>query len=546
VRAPLVRRDGELQPATWQEALAIAVAGLARVRDAGRPVGVLGSGRATNEESFLALALARSALRTPHLDAPLRRAWEAQVRGLSHAPSRPAAGVLARLEHSDLVVVVEDDLSATHPRVALAVLRAVRRGAKLVALGWQRTPLATLATAYVPLAASAPLATLAGLRTAGGVGELFDAAQRACFVIAPFVADPAVLEAASRVLAGLALGLAEGGRQQPLLLPLPVRANTRGALDMGVAPDRLTAGRSLDDADARASLRRLWGGDGCWDAGADAEEMAGVVAGLVVLGEDLPAVHPMPADARRQLGALEHLVVIDSFLTETAAAAAVVLPMAAFGEAEGSLTGLEDRAQAVMPFLAPPDSVRQGWEILADLLGALSAWRPGSLADVRAAIAASVPGYGLLGEAAPVDGWPVAHAMVPDGDGTAVPELPAVGPLPESTASPGRMLLRCAGAFDWGQDALVRFSPTLRRIPVSVARRYPHGLVTISASDARTLGVREGWTVRLTGPAGEAHPAVTVSPGLQDGLLLVPYAFREQFAAILAADGVVEVEVQPA
>ena len=114
------------------------------------------------------------------------------------------------------------------------------------------------------------------------------------------------------------------------------------------------------------------------------------------------------------------------------------------------------------------------------------------------------------------------------------------------SVSPRRMRLRRVGAFDWGRDPLVRFSPTLRRIPASVARRYPHGLVTISAADAKTLGVREGWTVRITGPAGEARPAVTVSAGLQDGLLLVPYAFREQLAGILAVDGVAEVEVQPA
>ncbi len=557
LRAPLVRQGGELRPASWEEALAAVVAGLRRLRAAGRPVGVLASGRASSEESFLALALARSALQTPHLDAPLRLQWEALLRGVGAVGAQPEPGaILTRLERSDLVVVLEDDLSVSHPRVALSILRALRRGARLVTVAWQHTPLAALATQHVPLDASAPLATLAGLRALDGLEGLFRGARRASFVVAPFEFDPELLEAAGAATARLAadLGVADRG-EPPLLLPLATRANTRGSLEMGIAPDRLPGRRSLADAHVRATLAGLWGADGCWDEGASADEMPGAVAGLIVLGEDLPAVHPQPAEARRQLSALEHLVVVDSFLTETARAAAVVLPMAAFGEADGIQTGIEDRAQLVRALSAPPAGVRAGWEVLAELLAALGCgFRPRTLADVREAIATTVPGYGLLRQSAPDDGWTVAWrgelgSALGNGNGGShpAPAEPALTtPAEQPPASARRFVLRRAGAFDWGQDALVRYSPTLRRIPAAQARRYPHGLVVMNAADAKTLGVREGWTVRLTSPRGEARAAVTLSAGVQQGLLLAPYGFREQLGPVLGASGLAEVEVQPA
>ena len=557
LRTPLLRQDGELQPVSWEEALAAAADGLSRLRSAGRPLGVLVSGRSSNEESYLAVALARSALRTPHLDAGLRGQWDALLRGLGRVRQRPAPGeALARLESSDLVVLLEDDLSVTHPRVAQAVLRAVRRGARLVTVGWQRTPLATLASHHVPLDAAAPLATLAGLGVQAPLKAWLSAACRASFVLSPFDADPALLRAASACFSELAAGLSGGGTE-PLLLPLPVRANTRGALDMGVAPDCLPGCRPLGDSEARASLRRVWGNDGCWDAGVDADGMAGVVAGLVVVGEELPAVHPSPARVREQLAAVEHHVVVDAFLTETAAAAHVVLPMAAFGEAEGTVTGVEGRAQVLRPFGPPPAGVRQGWEILAALMQALdSPYRVRTPAELRGAIAASVPGYESLGGPLPDDGWPVAWPEVEpvpaggNGKGAAGADAPwpaqiVAAPGPHGSTGRG-LLLRRVGAFDWGQDSLVRFSPTLRRDSASRARRFPQGLVAMCASDAGALGVRDGWMLRLRSPHGEARVALAVQDGLEPGMVLVPYAFREQLGAVLGAEGVAEVVVRPA
>ena len=197
--------------------------------------------------------------------------------------------------------------------------------------------------------------------------------------------------------AALDEGCATAEGVEPLLLPLPIRCNTRGALDMGVAPHRLPGGRPLTDTDVRVRLVRLWGREGCWDKGLDAEHMIGAVQGLVVVGEDVPSVHPYPAKAREALAALDCLVVIDSFLTETAAQAHVVLPMAAYGETVGTVTGLENRAQPFQPFQHAPLGVRQGWDVLADLLQALgSSWRPGTLGELRGAVAATVSTYEAL------------------------------------------------------------------------------------------------------------------------------------------------------
>lgn len=544
LRTPLLRCEGELQPASWADALAAAASGFRALLDAGRPTGVLASGRASNEESWLALALARRALRTPHLDAPLRRQWDALLRGFGAAQA-PPAGRFAALEDSDLVLLLEDDLATSHPRVAVSLLRALRRGARLVTIGWQRSQLAELATRHVALDPGAPLATLAGLRAHEGIGDLLEGARRPSFVIAPFDADPAVLRQAAALLAELAAGLPDA---RTLLLPLPVRSNTRGSDDMGVAPDHLPGRRPLDDGAARAGLRSAWGDDGCWESGLDADVIADEVAGLLVVGEDLPAGHPHPVRVRDRLAALEHLVVVDAFLTETAAAAQVVLPAAAFGESEGCVTGLEDRIQLLQPLVPPPGDARPGWQILLQLLEALGVpLRVRTVGEVRAAIAASVPGYGALSGPALENEWPMLISDAGGGpDADATPSAPAA--LAETPPSAGgrRLLLRRTGAFDWEQDAMVRYSPTLRRDSASRARRFPHGLVAVSPADAAELKVKDGWTVRLQGAGAEAQVGLAVRPGVEPGRLLVPYAFRERLEPLLGAEGVAEVEVQPA
>ncbi|NJD10659.1 MAG: hypothetical protein FIB01_09585 [Gemmatimonadetes bacterium] len=572
VRTPLVRRKGVLEPAGWPEALAAAANSLRLLRDCGRHMGVLGSGRAMNEENFLAAALARSGLATGNVDAGLRSTWDALVEGLGRRDCTPdLTRTLDRLEASDTIVVIEGDLATTHPRIALSILHAVASGARLVTIGWAPTHLSQLAALHLPLQPWAPLAGIVSLQgalaaawggaagrhaprpsaappaeaavTAASLARWRGESRLSAFIIGAFDRDPTLLRSAAAAVHALAGDLVHMGRPEPLILPLPIRANTRGSFELGVVPDLLPGQRPLADEEARARLRRLWGGEPCWTRGKQAEEFIGAVDGLVVLGDDIPAFHSSPADARRALEKTECLVVIDSFLTPTARHAHVVLPMAAFGEASGTFTNAAGRVQRVRAWGPPPAGVRPGWEILRGLLGALgSSYAPASLEQILEHIRAAVPAYGALDPAA-ID--QVGGSLLPaSGDRGSTHPVAALGDTARAgTRNASHPVLRREGAFDWGDDPLVTGSPTLRRSPASRRRLNPRGLVAMSPQDATALGVRQGWLVRLKSSHGEAETAVQLQPGLEPGVLFVPYAFRDELAGVLGGSGVAEVEV---
>lgn len=567
LRGPLVRRDGGLRPASWPEALGAAANSLRLLRERGRAVGVLGSGRATNEENFLVAALARSVLGTPHVDAGLGGVWDALLDALGerHVPL-DLTRALAHLERSELILAVEGDLAVTHPRVALSIIRALRRGGRLVTLGWGRTRLSALASLHLPLRTDAPLSGLSQLRiplaertdptrvrhdvpdTAADAPEVRLAcwlaqSHRTTFLLAPFDADPARLRPTAAGFRELAHSLAQAGRPEPLILPLPVRANTRGAHAHGAVPDLLPGQRPLNDEAARQRLRRVWGNDVSFDAGEPFERVLPRLAGLVVVADDVPAFHPRPAEARAALAHLSSLIVIDSVLTETARHAHVVLPMAAFGEAEGTFTNLEGRVQALRPIVAPPAGSLPGWQVLRDLAAALDGYAPASLEEVRQDIARAI----TVSAAAPAAASSAESASL-HGHGAEEPASAApIGSAADERVrrSRGRKLLWRDGVFDWSQDPLVAFSPTLRRDGASRARLHPEGVIAMSPDAAAELGVREGWKVRLRSSEGEAVVGVTLRPGLDPDLLLVPFTFRDACAAVLGGAGAAEVEVTP-
>lgn len=561
---PMVRKDGRLEPVSWEHAISEAAGSLGRLVAAGRPVGVLSSGRASNEESFLAAALARVGLRTGNLDEPLRAPYESLLRGLGADSGIPRLdSSLSRLAEADLVLLLEGDLAATHPRAAYALLRALRRGGRLVTLGWSPTRMARLAAAHLPLPPADPLRPLRELagcaRDAGSsdgsepmraVAAWLAAARRPAVVLGYPQQDGAFLEAAAALLAGALEASRPGGdpgtepARVDTLVPLPVRANSRGAREMGVAPHLLPGCLALDDADAWDRLGRAWGGRPSDRAGVPASGIPAAVEGLVVVADDVPASAPSPSGAIEALEALDSLVVLDSFLTPTAQAARVVLPIAGFGERWGTVTNLEGRVQAWRPIATPPGESREGWSVLRDLLRALGApapWRTPE--EVFNAVGVAVPEYRSLDPRALDEGTGDVLAL-PEPDGA--PRAPAAGiPADEAAAArpDGRWVLRTEGVFEWGDDPLVGLSPTLRRDHASFRKLHPEGVVWIGPEEAKDLGIREGWKVRLRSPSGEADVPVSLRPGLARGLVLVPFTFRDDMKSVLGGARAAEVEL---
>ncbi|NIO04465.1 MAG: molybdopterin-dependent oxidoreductase, partial [Proteobacteria bacterium] len=155
-----------------------------------------------------------------------------------------------------------------------------------------------------------------------------------------------------RALANLALVTGNVGKEQGGLFPLCSQNNCQGAFDMGSLPDYLPGYQRIEDRKVREKFEKAWGGELPLKPGLSLSEMfnamqTGKMKGLIVVGENPIIILPDPKRIKEALKRLELLVVIDTFLTETAQKADVVFPGATYAEKDGTFTSMERRIQRV-------------------------------------------------------------------------------------------------------------------------------------------------------------------------------------------------------
>lgn len=431
LKTPLVRRDGELQPATWDEALSLVAGRLAATTQEHGPdsVGGIGSAWVTNEANYLFQKLFRTTIGTNNLDYPGRMPYAA----------RPV-GAMADLRRADSVLMLGLDLLKSSPLVELFMRRiAIMYDVKLIIAHPQEVPLTRfgLWLRYEPGAEEAlcrgvaraivdtGLAKYPGGRkreweswatgitveeAAEAAGALAEAIRQAAWIltedrygIAAHSTDAGRGLRGEDTLEALRRVTAMAGSHGPFYIA--ERASTVGAMDMGVAPQRLPGPASLDDAGARRRLAKVWAVKERAlpvEPGLRAAEMLrpGALRALYVMGS---CQRPSDDAARQALEELEFLVVQDIFLTETAALADVVLPACSFAELEGTYTNLKGQVQRVRQALRPLGQSRPDWQILAELGGRMSTgekqksrWDYADPAAVMAEIARAVPAYGEM------------------------------------------------------------------------------------------------------------------------------------------------------
>ena len=292
---PLVRHDGRLRPVSWETALDAAAESLVATRRAGGPIGVLGSARATNEENYLAVRLARGALQTPHVASCLTATYQPLLDGLHDVTGQHAGnGTVADLEHCEVIILVEGDVAVTHPQVAGAIVRARKAGCRLVTIGAvasQMTRLAALSIAVTPGRERAVTFALVAAALSGGrldtaaivaAGPTFDAlrrslaeaevseavaraagwyaqAQRAAIVVAPLVAEAAELRRLAGDLATLAAATGHLDRRESPADPAGARepaGRVRGRRGGGLPAGVRAAVRRQSRQPARGRLGR--------------------------------------------------------------------------------------------------------------------------------------------------------------------------------------------------------------------------------------------------------------------------------------------------
>ncbi len=351
LKLPLVRRNGTLQPSSWEDALAEVASRLKAVRDANGPeaIGFIGSNRTTNEENYLLGRLARASIGTNNLDHHRTVDYGALMQALGeHASSAQAS--MEQLGAASAILLIGNDPTNQNPLVAWQIRTAIRhQGARLYVINAEEIKLRRKATKFVRIAAGAEaliaqwLATREGdleLETSLELMELRGALEKEHDVVIVFGAELRGAAIAHIVKLGASLP------GQTHFMALGDYANSRGAADMGLLPDRLPGYAWQSDAADREAFGKLWGATLPEKPGMDARQMlAAATSGM------LKALYVVGANPFKTFGTsarpagLELLVVQELFLTETAQHADIVLPAACAYEKNGTVTNTSGEVQ---------------------------------------------------------------------------------------------------------------------------------------------------------------------------------------------------------
>ena len=409
---PLARRDGELAPVGWSEALAAVARGIDEVRRLHGPqaVAVLGGARLPNEDAYAWAKLAKGVIGTDHVDAQLGDGLPADlVLGLPRATIDEACA-------ADVVLLLAPDIKEELPVLYLRLRRAAldRReggtGPRLVELGPTHTgltPYAEVSLAHRPgeaaslvsalSSAEAPRGDVAGV-PAADVTRARDLLAGAGSVVM-VLGRPSLAE--SPAFASQAASLLAAARPDARFLPALRRGNVLGALDMGLAPGILPGRVGLDAG--RDWYTAAWGGvpaeRGLDAAGILAAAAEGRIHALVLLGADPIADFPDRRLAEQALAGVGLIVAVDTLLNESSRKADVVLPAAMYAERPGTTTNLEGRVSRLSQKVVPPGVAWPDWMIAVELAARLGTdLGPGSLEELWAEIEAVAPSHrGLEG-----------------------------------------------------------------------------------------------------------------------------------------------------
>ena len=534
---PLVRgADGRLAEASWSEALDVVADRLSGIvaEHGGTAVAALGGARGTNEDAYALSKFMRTAVGSNHVDARMDDAPGSQF--LAATADR---AVMDDIDSATTILVWGPDLKEEHPTLYLRVRAAATghdphqvmsnsdglvirsRGARLIVVhprGTGLDPVAGQVLRYRPGGGGDLLTAL----TSGdhpAVDEALDAGP----VVA--ILGRTGLTEDPRVAEGAAAWLRDRGAK---ILPLARRANTFGALDMGLAPDLLPGRVSIGDG------LEAWGDEVPTDIGKDTRGILkglidGNIRGLFLMGADPAADVPDRHLAAEALEAADFVVAIDLFHTASTAHADVVFPARAIPEKEGSITNLEGRVQKVNDIAPGAGQSRADWSIIDDIarrmghdLGLSSA------AEISKEISEVAPAYrGITWD---LLDWDARNgAVVPYGD--AVQPLEYV-PVATSTPAVSSEMVLHSGRTLYDDGVMMRYGLSLHRLaPGAAAHLHP--------DDARRLGAREGHQVRLATKDVSAELPVVLDASLHRGVVYVP--FNQPDGPSLGSDPVVRV-----
>ena len=603
---PLIREkiSDPWREVSWDEAIAYTAHGFKRIKDTygAAAIGGITSSRTTNEEVYAVQKMIRGAFGSNNVDTCARVCHSPTGFGLKFAFGTSAGTQnFESVDHSDVLLVIGANPTDAHPVFGSRMKQRIRKGAKLIVIDPRAIDLVESAhvkadhhiqlqpgTNVAVLNALAHTIISEGLEHRHYIHDHCDAADYAAwkaFILEPrnapealaaYIGVPATtLRAAARLyatggngaiyyglgvtehtqgtstvmaIANLAMITGNIGRPGVGVNPLRGQNNVQGSCDMGSFPHELPGYRHISDEATRRLFESHWGVTlnpypglripNMFDAAID-----GSYRGIFVHGEDIAHSDPNTQHVQNALSAMDHVVVMDLFLNETAQFAHVFLPGTSFLEKDGTFTNAERRLNRVRPAFAPKTEGKHEWHVVADIATAMGfpmGWNSG--AEIMDEIASLTPAFAhinfaMLDQRGSVQ-WP-CNDQNPDGSpimhvkgfahGKGHLALTEYVPTDERTSRFYPLILTTG-------RILAHYNVGTQTRRTENLQWHDEDVLEINSFDAETRDIKDGAMVSVASRMGATLLRAVISERMSPGVVYATFHHPESNANLITTD----------
>ncbi|MCY4218471.1 MAG: formate dehydrogenase subunit alpha [Gammaproteobacteria bacterium] len=581
---------------SWDEALDYAVSGLKQIRDqhGSSAMAGFGSAKCTNEEAYIFQKLIRAGFGTNNVDHCTRLCHASSVAALLEGIGSGAVSApFMAAEDSDCIILIGANPTSNHPVAATFFKQVAKQGTTLILMDPRRTQLQRYATHTLQFKPGTDVAMLNALLHTIVKEELYDQQyvnqntegfeslckhihdfspenmQSICGIDAETLKTVARKYATSkasiifwgmgisqhvhgtdnaRCLIALSLITGQIGRRGTGLHPLRGQNNVQGASDAGLIPMMYPDYQPVFEESPKARFEDVWGTTLDPDKGLTVVEIMqaihhGKIHAMYIMGENPAMSDPDVKHAREALASLQHLVVQDIFLTETAFHADVILPASAWPEKDGTVTNTNRQIQMGRKVLNLPGEARPDWWITTELGKHIGMeWDYRGPSDIYQEMSSVMPSLNnITWERIDRESSVTYPCDAPDLPGNEIvfedgfPTLTGKGKIvPAGIISPDElpdaeypMILSTGRQLEhWHTGAMTRRASVLDNIE-------PEAVATLSSDTLQRLNVMPGRRIQVSTRRGSIELVARMDNAVPDNMVFVPFCYVEAAANLL-------------
>ena len=582
--------------ADWDEALSFAATGLSHLRAAygAEALAGFGSAKCSNEEAWLFQKLIRTGFGSNNVDHCTRLCHASSVAALIECIGTGAVTAsFMQASQADVVILTGCNPAVNHPVAATFFKQAAKRGTKIIILDPRGQALNAHAHKVLRFEPGTDVALFNAMLNVIVTEKLYNEAYIAehtegfealsqhvlemtpeamsplCGIAPEEIREVARLYAQAdkamifwgmgisqhthgtdnaRCLISLALACGHTGRPGTGLHPLRGQNNVQGASDAGLIPMVMPDYQPVSDSQVKAAFEELWSTPLSGKPGLTVVEImdaiyAGQIKGMYILGENPAMSDPDLNHARAALAKLEHLVVQDLFVTETAMFADVILPASAWAEKDGTVTNTNRQLQMGRAAVPLPGETRPDWWIIQALANRMGLnWHYEHPRDVFAEMKQGMRSLDhitwsrLESEESvtypcPADDQPGLDVVYSDAFPTLTGKarFSPTRPLPpdEPVDQDYPIVLTTGRQLEhWHTGSMTRRAQVLDHLE-------PEAVASLAPAELSKLGVKPGEAIKIITRRGEITLSARVDPLMPEGMVFVPFCYVEAAANLL-------------